>query len=374
MGNTHQQCIFCGNRSIEHLNDFLTDFCCRKILLVAGKSYDSLPIKSAIDAIGPDNIRFSDFNPNPSYEDICKGVELFKRERCDAIVAIGGGSAMDTAKCIKLFCRMSENIPFLKQEYFDTKVPLAAIPTTAGTGSEATRYAVIYWQGEKQSVTHDSIIPDCVFLVPEVLHSLPLYQKKCTLLDALCQGIEAWWSINSTDASKALSREVVSGIMQNYRAYLAGDEKAAEQIMLASCKSGQAINITQTTAAHAMSYKLTSLYGLPHGRAVAVCMPSLWDYMLQNMENCADLRGCKYLQQTFKDISETFYPENPLCATDRFRSLLAELEIDCSVKTHPGDLELLVSSVNPVRLKNNPVSLPENVLRNLYTDILTNVK
>ena len=82
-------------------------------------------------------------------------------------------------------------------------IPFLAMPTTAGTGSEATRYAVIYYDGKKQSVTHDSVVPDVAILEPKVLKTLPLYQKKCTMMDALCQGIESWWSMNSTDESKA---------------------------------------------------------------------------------------------------------------------------------------------------------------------------
>lgn len=371
MKTATRQRIYSGSGCVKHLKTFLADSGCRKILLVAGRSFQNLPVKNDIEDAMPEYVLFHDFKANPSYEEVCNGVKKFRQESCDAIVAVGGGSALDVAKCIKLFCRMPDTISYLEQEYSDTGIPLAAIPTTAGTGSESTRYAVIYLHQEKQSVTHESIVPDCAFLDPAVLHTLPLYQKKCTLLDALCQGIESWWSVNSTEESKPLSGEAVRLIMQNYRAYLSGDQNAAAEIMTASNKAGQAINITQTTAAHAMSYKLTSMYNLPHGRAVAVCLPFLWEYMKSHPEKCVDQRGGEYVQKTLGEIAEVFSPAGAVRAADKFKELLKELEIDCVVPEQAGDLEKLVASVNPIRLKNNPVSLSEEVLRDLYRKILS---
>ena len=273
-------------------------------MLVCDASYPFLSIKPQVDDILRDAIVFNDFASNPLYEQVCKGVELFNANQCDTIVAVGGGSAIDVAKCIKLYCKMSTDQLFLDQPYEDTGVKLVAIPTTAGTGSESTRYAVIYYQGKKQSVTHSSIIPDVAILEPSVLKTLPLYQKKCTMLDALCQGIESWWSVNSTDESKPISKKTVELIMANWRAYIFNnDEKAAAQIMTAANLAGQAICITQTTAAHAFSYKVTSLYGLPHGHAVAVCLPKIWKYMVEHCDECIDGRGRNYLKDVFAQIS-----------------------------------------------------------------------
>ena len=249
---------------ISNLGKVIADS--QKVMLVCDASYPFLSIKPQVDDILHDAIVFNDFASNPLYEQVCKGVELFNANQCDTIVAVGGGSAIDVAKCIKLYCKMSADQLFLDQPYEDTGVRLVAIPTTAGTGSESTRYAVIYYEGKKQSVTHTSIIPDVAILEPSVLKTLPLYQKKCTMLDALCQGIESWWSVNSTDESKPISKKAVELIMANWRAYIFdNNEKAAAQIMTAANLAGQAICITQTTAAHAFSYKVTSLYGLPHG-------------------------------------------------------------------------------------------------------------
>lgn len=128
------QKIFQGRESYKQISEILKEINSRKFLLVCGKnSFDALNIKSFIDVKCPKYVRFSDFSPNPKYEQVCKGIEEFNSNNCDAIVAIGGGSAMDVAKCIKLFCKMNPNDNYLKQEFTDTKFPLIAVPTTAGT-------------------------------------------------------------------------------------------------------------------------------------------------------------------------------------------------------------------------------------------------
>lgn len=130
---------------------------------------------------------FNQLTPNPLYEDVVKGVEAYRNNQCDVIVAIGGGSSIDVAKCIKLYSGMDNIKVYLEQEYKENDVTLIAIPTISGTGSESTRYAVIYSEGKKQSVTHDSIVPKYAVWDYRNLVTLHLYQKKCTMIDALCQ-------------------------------------------------------------------------------------------------------------------------------------------------------------------------------------------
>ena len=365
-----KQIIYNG---IEHLSEALEGS--KKVLLVTDSSFPFLNIKNEVEGISIPYVKFSDFTPNPLYEDVCKGVDIFNAEGCDTILAVGGGSSMDVAKCIKLYCRMSKDTLYLDQEYKDTGVKLIAIPTTAGTGSESTRYAVIYYDGKKQSVTHDSIIPNVAILEPKVLKTLPLYQKKCTMMDALCQGIESWWSVNSTEESYEHSRKTIELIMANWHKYIFdNDTTAAAQIMLAANYGGRAINITQTTAAHAMSYKITSLYNLPHGHAVAVCLPEIWEYMIHHMDRCLDRRGQDYLNSIFNDITQAMGANIPLEAITTFRNMMKEMEMAYPVSEHvPSDILLLTSSVNPIRLKNNPVKLDEFVIHNLYELIVRKV-
>lgn len=342
-----------------------------KVLLVCDSSFPFLSIKDDIERMEVPYVMFDQFTPNPLYEDVCKGVDLFQSEQCDAILAVGGGSSLDVAKCIKLYCKMKKDKLYLEQEYKDTGVKLIAIPTTAGTGSESTRYAVIYYDGKKQSVTHDSIIPDVAILEPKVLKTLPLYQKKCTMMDAFCQGIESWWSVNSTDESKKLSKEAVETIMRWWHDYIfENTDASAEAIMLAANLAGQAICITQTTAPHAFSYKITSLYKLPHGHAVAVGLPVIWEYMVDNLDKCIDSRGQEYLAGVFNEIATAMGCQTPTEAIAKFRQMIEEMElINPMAENREEELEILSTSVNPVRLKNNPVGIDSNMAKMLYSII-----
>ncbi len=337
-----------------------------KVLFVRDASYPFLGIRDEVEKILADAFCevtvFGDFGVNPLYESVCAGVDIIKKNKCDYIVAVGGGSAIDVAKCIKLYSGA-------------LNARLVAIPTTAGTGSESTCFAVMYKDGEKQSVTSDDIIPDFAILEPSVLATLPLYQKKCTMMDALCQGIESWWSVNSTDESKEYSRLAVRGIMENWRAYIFDNSAtAAEKIMLCANYAGKAICITQTTAPHAFSYKITSRFGLPHGHAVAVSMQEIWKWMLDNTSACIDPRGEEYLKGIMSDIASAMGC-SALEAPGVFSEIMAALELErpkaqatgLDKKTIAQELSL---SVNPVRLKNNPVPIGEEDAAGLYSRII----
>jgi alcohol dehydrogenase class IV len=365
---------------IDNLPEILKEVGCKKLFLVIDSSYPFLNIKDTIESLQvEEKVKFSDFTPNPLYEQVCNGIELLKTFNCDAILAVGGGSAIDVAKCIKLAVLAKEGNAAIIPPLVSTRVtcdgaelPFIAIPTTAGTGAESTHNAVMYYEGAKQTVTNDGVLPDYAILEPSVLKTLPSYQKKCTMMDALCQGIESWWSVNSTEESYEYSRKTIELIMANWRKYIfENDDEAAAQIMLAANYGGRAINITATTAAHAMSYKITSLYNFPHGHAVAVCLPEIWEYMLGNMDKCIDNRGQEYLSSIFLLISKTMGCDSSEQAIVEYRQMMKEMDLNNPV---PGnreeELNLLSTSVNPVRLKNNPVEISTTTALSLYTTIL----
>jgi alcohol dehydrogenase class IV len=367
-------------QGIDKLPQILKEVGSKKLFLVVDSSFPFLNIKDTIEALNVEKIVFSNFTPNPIYQDVCKGIDLLRVEKCDCILAVGGGSAIDVAKCIKLAVLAKEGkdaiIPPLVSscvEIDGSKLPFVAIPTTAGTGSESTHNAVMYFDGAKQTVTNDGVLPDYALLEPSVLITLPLYQKKCTMMDALCQGIESWWSVNSTGESNEYSRKTIELIMANWEKYIFEDDlEAAAQIMLGANYGGKAINITQTTAAHAMSYKITSLYKLPHGHAVAVCLPEIWEYMLSNMDQCKDERGVKYLADIFNKIAYAMGAESPMEAIAIFRDMMEKMELQNPIAgNREEELDILNKSVNPVRLKNNPVCLLEEITYNLYNKILS---
>lgn len=264
-----------------------------------------------------------------------------------------------------------ENGGFLTQTVVSNNTKLLVIPTTAGTGSEATRYAVIYYKGEKQSITHESIIPETVLMDSSVLTTLPLYQKKATMLDALCHSIEAFWSVNSTEKSKKYSKEAIELIVNNMEGYLLNDDKANEKMLKAAHIAGKAINISQTTAGHAMCYKLTSLYGIAHGHAAALCVRELWPWMIHHIESYTDLRGKKYIKEVFQDLGSIFQCTADIDAAIKFRQIIAKLKMGMpNVPLHLHDYKILCKSVNPIRLKNNPIKLDEATINVLYHKIL----
>lgn len=365
------QTILCRRNASKELFSLLKKSKTDKFLLVCDRAFPFLKLSKEFANCPVPYVTFNQFTPNPVYEDVCKGVELFRKQGCDTIVAVGGGSTMDVAKCIKLFSGMDPGQNYLQQELEDNPIPLIAVPTTSGTGSESTRFAVIYYQGTKQSISSSGAIPQAVILDADVLDTLPLYQKKCTMLDALCQAIESWWSVNSTQESRMLSQRAVRMILDAMDGYLANRPEENETMLMAANLAGQAINITQTTAAHAMSYKLTSLFGLPHGRAVGVCLPYVWQYMLDHLEFCIDTRGQSYLLEILTEISREIGCDSPKDAPKRMADLYTALfQEEVPENFRMEELDLLVESVNTVRLKNNPVILSTEAIRSLYSWIL----
>ncbi len=363
------QTIISGEKCYKKIGEVLKKLASKKYMLVCRPSFFKAGLQNYFEGIDTPCVYFTDFTVNPKYEEICDGVELFKKEKCDAIVAVGGGSAIDVAKCIKAFANLEKGELYFKQELIDTKIPLLAVPTTAGTGSESTRFSVFYHNGEKQSLGNAFLVPDYAFLDSTLLYTLPEYQKKCTLLDALCQAIESWWSVNSNEESKGYAKIAVEKIIKNYKGYIfENDPAATDEIMLGSNYAGKAINITATTAAHAMSYKMTTLYGIPHGHAVGIALPYIWEYMIDNPYGCIDARGQEYLLKVFNDIAVSLGCENARNAVKAFKEFLAELEIG-GPKAKKEELDILASAVNIGRLKNNPVELTYDTLYKLYSEI-----
>lgn len=280
------------------------------------------------------------------------------------IAAVGGGSAMDVAKCIKLYAGREMPEKYLHMEFL-------AVPTTAGTGSEATRFAVIYKDGEKQSVTDENCIPTAVYMDAALLKTLPAYQKKSAMMDALCHAVEAYWSVHSTEESRRYSEDAIRMILENLEAYMGGEYAAGVHMLKAANIAGKAINIAQTTAGHAMCYKLTGLYGLAHGHAAALCVAKLWPYMLEHISQCTDSRGAEYLNTVFRGLAEAMGAEDEKSAAGQFQKLLDDLGLEAPVPEREEDFELLRKTVNPGRLKNHPICLEEPDIDRLYHEILS---
>lgn len=306
-------------------------------------------------------VYFSDFKPNPIYDDVIKAKKAYIKNGCDCIISIGGGSAIDTAKALKLFLPLDGEECLLNKEHIYVNIKHIAVPTTAGTGSEATRFSVIYYNGEKQSLTDVSIIPDLVVLDPKFLETLPENQKTATVLDALCQATESIWSVNANEASIDYAKKAIDLIIKNAHSYMQGVSSALVPIQIGANLSGRAINITQTTAAHAMSYKITSLFGVPHGAAVAMCMIPVWEYYNLHSDKSSNARSL---------IAEAYGADSIEGAFEIFKNICELLSLKTTVVATKAQLEALVDGVNPERLKNYPISLTKDGIRSLYEKIV----
>ena len=370
------QTILTAENHYAGLDGWLRDHDVKTVLLVCDESLGFLTgITEKLNDIESKPVtvvRFSDFKPNPAYESVVAGVRLFRESGCQAIMAIGGGSAMDVAKCIKLYSNMDSDGAdgaFLHLPIIPNAIPFLAMPTTAGTGSEATRYAVIYFGGKKQSVTHDSCIPETVLMDAGTLKTLPLYQKKATMCDALCHAIESIWSVNSTDESRAYAKAAIEGVLTNVDGYLAGDEGGNAGMLMAAHLAGKAINITQTTAGHAMCYKLTSLFRIAHGHAAMLCDRVLYPWMIDHTDRCTDPRGAAHLRAALDAIGQTMGGRDARDGAEKLTALFARLDLPVPQATAEQIAEL-TTGVNPDRLKNHPIALDETTIRDLYHHIL----
>lgn len=353
------------------LGDILAACSLHNPLVVA----DPFLTKSALEdilgtGVGP---VFSGYEPNPTYEQVCAAVNLFRAHRCDAVVSVGGGSAIDVAKCVKLWAslpgdgtgRDEHNPRFCDADAGFSAIPHIAIPTTAGTGSESTHFAVVYVDGQKYSVAKDCLQPDVAILIPALLTGLPAYQRKATMLDALCQAIESYWSVASTEQSRAYSSRAIRMIMGSWEAYLLGDTRAARTMHVAANLAGRAINLTTTTLAHAMSYKITSLYGLAHGHAVALCMPYAWRTLLE--------RGTGTTKELLAQIDALVTgDEHALWGTGlaAFEAMCQKLDLVGAKDVCETDIPVLVDSINVQRMSNYPLALSRDDLANAYRRIL----
>ncbi|MCK5473164.1 MAG: phosphonoacetaldehyde reductase, partial [Planctomycetes bacterium] len=252
---------YIGFGSIGELEFVLAEYSAKRIFLVtAHDSYELSGAKGNLDKIfaGCQVQRFYDFSSNPKIEDVNKGLEAFKKIRPDVVIGVGGGSVIDMAKLINFFASNElEPSEYLKnpESKINISRPLIAIPTTAGSGSEATAFAVLYIDKEKFSIDNEFVLPDVAIVDPDLTTSLPEYITAVTGMDALCQAIESYWCINSTDESKEFAKKAIELVMKNLKTAVNNPDRNSRLAMAKAANlAGKAINITKTTAPHAISY------------------------------------------------------------------------------------------------------------------------
>lgn len=276
-----------GAGSVKELPRFLKDKGFKSILIVTDGGLYKLgmadPILAACEAEGMKGCVYHDVVPNPTIENIEDGLKLYKENGCDVIVALGGGSAMDCAKGIgaRVACP-KKSVPqmkgVLKIMITGHKLPpLVAIPTTSGTGSEATLAAVISnpQTHEKYPINDPYLIPRYVVMDPELTKSLPPHITSTTGVDALTHAVEAYIGGENTKQTKADAIQAVK-LIDKYlkRAYDDGsDLEARNEMQRAAYLAGKAFTRAYVGYVHAVAHTLGGEYGVPHGLANAIILP-----------------------------------------------------------------------------------------------------
>jgi len=277
-----------------------------------------------------------------------KAFEDFSKNKRQAIVAIGGGSVIDIAKyIIYRLAETSSPIPFF-----------VVAPTTAGSGSEATHFAVIYQEKKKTSLAHHSLLPELVILDPQLTYSLPAYQRAISGMDVLAQAIESYWNVNATAESKDYaSKSILKWKDFFIKSMTAPDTITNEGMQEAAYMAGKAINITRTTGPHALSYYLTANHHIPHGQAVAIFLPVFFYYnnppgeLLQLLEVKNNAEAAAMIREKMKEAG--------------LATTLEELGIE-----KENIMEELLNEVNEERFSNNPAKFDREKLQQLITEYL----
>lgn len=239
---------------------------------------------------------FADVEPDPSTNTVFKGVEKIKDFNPDTVIAIGGGSVMDAAKVIWLFNEHPDTDFFgAKQKYLDIRkrvykiegmshTQLVCIPTTSGTGSEVTPFAVITDSetGTKYPLADYALTPTVAIIDPKFVYNIPKGLVGDTGLDVLSHAIESYVSVMASDYTKGLSLQAIKLVFEYLpRSYKTGDPDAREKMHNAATIAGMAFANALLGINHSIAHKLGSVWHFPHGRCIAIAMPHVIRYNAQ---------------------------------------------------------------------------------------------
>ena len=284
-----QPTMMVGPGASGRLGQAINDFGHRKILIVTDATISRLglmrPMCKALTAGGTEFVVFNEVSPDAPMDEIEKGVEIFKAEGCDAIVAFGGGSAMDAAKVIGLSASNNKRPQQLVGYFKGLHAPPAiyAVPTTAGTGSEVTVAAVVSdpVSQRKLVIADTRIVPTMAALDPSLMTGLPEDITAATGMDALTHAIEAFIGHWGTDFTDRMALTSVGMIYQNLPvAHATGkDLVAREKMALAATYAGQAFTRANVGYVHAIAHQLGGLYHTPHGLANAIMLPHVLRFL-----------------------------------------------------------------------------------------------
>ena len=376
------QSEFFGTGCINQLKDILEKIKPRNIFLVTGKnSYRTSGAERILgDLLKEQTVTFfNDVSGDPSLENIIKGMDIFIESECDAVIAVGGGSVIDTAKSINILSiqdKKPESIIKGEVKIINKGKPFIAIPTTSGAGSEATHFAVVYINKEKYSLAHEYILPEYSIVDPVLTNDLNSDITATSGIDAFSQAVESFWNVNATDESRIYSGEAITLILENLKTAVNNPtEESRVNMSNAAHLAGKAINITKTTAPHAVSYAMTSYFGIPHGQAVCITLAEFLEYNYNVTEtDLAEGMKLNVVKKNNEDLIRLFNCVDPVQAKDLITELITSIGLKTRLSelniTTENDMKLIGESVNLERLKNNP----RNVTKATLAKILENIR
>jgi phosphonate metabolism-associated iron-containing alcohol dehydrogenase len=364
--------IIFGVGSLNKLAEVVGVFSPKKIVLVTGKqSMKKFGIAGKIieNLKGYSVAVYDNVEHNPTSRNVEDGVQFLRKEEGDLVIGLGGGSAIDFAKATAILLKNSGSVSeYLSKnrEIINKGLPVIAIPTTAGTGSEVTQYASIIHQDTKTkiSLTHDYVRPNVAIVEPTLTSTMPKFVTATTGLDSLSQCIEAYWSRNHTPISDVFALNGIKLISENIvNAYNFPDKMEFRSNMsLASLFSGIAISIATTTIVHSVSYPLTVRFNVPHGLACSLTLPSFIRYNSEVSEG----RVLDMAKAINTDTVEDFIR--------KIEEIILNVKLPrrlSNVGVKSEDIDLIVQEgFRPDRARNNPRAVTSEALREILKSIL----
>lgn len=338
-------------------------------LLVTGRHVRALPTTAEIlDSLRPGTPVFDDVEPNPTVGCVDALAETLRATHADVVIALGGGSPLDCAKAAcSLACQEGRARDYHSgRRVFDSRhLPLIAIPTTAGTGSEVTPISVLDDpdKGIKAPLVHDNLYPNVALVDPELTLTQPPSVTAASGFDALCHAIEGYWSRNHQPMCDLMALEAVRRFFRHFPAVLddGNDIEAREGMSLVALLGGLAFQLPKNAAVHACSYPLSTIYHLPHGIACAMTL----DHFVRFNAQVMGPRGVLLAKAAgVNDMEELADLIGELKKRAGLPTRLTEIGVT------EGELPVLVrGSFHPV-IRNNPREVTPGSLRSMYLGML----
>ena len=305
---------------------------------------------------------FDKVEENPSFETINKGGRQAVSFEADLIIGIGGGSSMDAAKGIAITANHPEPIEKYVESLCKVKspLPLICIPTSSGTGSEVTPFAVFTDKKNetKLGFAHPAIFPMIALLDPELTYSLPREVIINTGLDALSHAIEAYLSLDSFEMKDQIALQCIQLVVENLMMAALKAPDAMDNMAYASMLGGMAITNASTILPHIMGYPLTVYHNVPHGRACVILLPAFLEYLADNDS----------VKRKLEQIHMIFEPYNGL------RSFLAGLTVSTKLSSYGVTADEIPNYVEKTIVKGDikitPGTITKETISTLYTKSL----